>query len=145
MLEGMLALLMRKREEEVMFHLKRKRRGKKRGRRRKSTRRRAVGIRAAVGLSLTPSIRVTLKRKKRRLGEDKHFDLTGVYTLLFLVCLLALRVCACPYRQQATSLGSHFTWLDDLQSPTDQPFCVDCKPDQANWTYKSLYRGDIAR
>lgn len=58
----------------------------------------------------------------------------------FHVCL-----CACPCRQQATSLGSRFSWLDDLKSPTDHPFCVDCKPDQANWTYKSLYRGDIAR
>ncbi|XP_017281642.1 nuclear exosome regulator NRDE2 [Kryptolebias marmoratus] len=48
-------------------------------------------------------------------------------------------------RQQATSLASRFSWLDDLQSPTDRPFCVDRKPDQANWTYKSLYRGDIAR
>ncbi|XP_013855359.1 protein NRDE2 homolog [Austrofundulus limnaeus] len=47
-------------------------------------------------------------------------------------------------RQQAP-LASHFSWLDDLQSPTDQPFCVDRKPDPANWTYKSLYRGDIAR
>ncbi|KAM4626041.1 nuclear exosome regulator NRDE2 [Polymixia lowei] len=46
---------------------------------------------------------------------------------------------------QATPLASRFSWLDDLQSPTNQPFCVDPKPDAANWTYKSLYRGDIAR
>ncbi|KAM6973261.1 nuclear exosome regulator NRDE2 [Aplochiton taeniatus] len=38
-----------------------------------------------------------------------------------------------------------FSWLDDLQSPTDQLFCLNRKPDPANWQYKSLYRGDIAR
>ncbi|XP_040917321.1 nuclear exosome regulator NRDE2 [Toxotes jaculatrix] len=47
-------------------------------------------------------------------------------------------------RSQAP-LASRFSWLDDLQSPTEHPFCVDCKPDPANWTYKSLYRGDVAR
>ncbi|TNM95670.1 hypothetical protein fugu_016753 [Takifugu bimaculatus] len=29
--------------------------------------------------------------------------------------------------------------------PQLQLFCVDRKPDPANWTYKSLYRGDIAK
>ncbi|CAM9312156.1 unnamed protein product [Lampetra planeri] len=48
-------------------------------------------------------------------------------------------------RTRAVSLGSRFCWLDDLQSPTVHKFCVDCKPDPANWTYKSLYRGDIVR
>ncbi|XP_007575926.1 protein NRDE2 homolog isoform X1 [Poecilia formosa] len=48
-------------------------------------------------------------------------------------------------RHQPASLGTRFTWLDDLQSPTENPFCVDRKPDPANWTYKSLYRGDVAR
>ncbi|XP_015245421.1 PREDICTED: protein NRDE2 homolog [Cyprinodon variegatus] len=48
-------------------------------------------------------------------------------------------------REQPVLLGSRFSWLDDLQSPTEHPFCVDCKPDAANWTYKSLYRGDVAR
>ncbi|XP_022606427.1 protein NRDE2 homolog [Seriola dumerili] len=48
-------------------------------------------------------------------------------------------------RSQAVSVASRFSWLDDLQSPTEHPFCVDRKPDPANWTYKSLYRGDVAR
>uniref|UniRef100_A0A667ZTK2 NRDE-2, necessary for RNA interference, domain containing n=1 Tax=Myripristis murdjan TaxID=586833 RepID=A0A667ZTK2_9TELE len=48
-------------------------------------------------------------------------------------------------RSQAAPLSSRFFWLDDLQSPTEQPFCLDRKPDPANWTYKSLYRADIAR
>nr|XP_015831138.2 nuclear exosome regulator NRDE2 isoform X3 [Nothobranchius furzeri] len=48
-------------------------------------------------------------------------------------------------RHQDTSLASRFSWLDDLQAPTGHPFCVDRKPDSANWTYKSLYRGDVAR
>ncbi|CAB1335387.1 unnamed protein product [Coregonus sp. 'balchen'] len=30
-------------------------------------------------------------------------------------------------------------------TPTDRPFCVDRRADRANWEYKSLYRGDIAR
>lgn len=38
-----------------------------------------------------------------------------------------------------------FMWLDDLQTPTDSPFCIDRRADRANWQYKSLYRGDIAR
>ncbi|XP_029349779.1 protein NRDE2 homolog [Echeneis naucrates] len=48
-------------------------------------------------------------------------------------------------KSQAAPLASCFSWLDDLQSPTEHPFCVDRKPDPANWTYKSLYRGDVAR
>eukprot|EP00064_Thunnus_orientalis_P022416 superscaffoldBa00007516_g22612 len=48
-------------------------------------------------------------------------------------------------RLQDAPLASRFSWLDDLKSPTEQPFCVDSKPDPANWTYKSLYRGDVAR
>ncbi|RVE56981.1 hypothetical protein OJAV_G00211710 [Oryzias javanicus] len=47
--------------------------------------------------------------------------------------------------QHPAPLTSRFSWLDDLQSPTKQLFCVDSKPDSANWTYKSLYRGDVAR
>ncbi|KAM8916495.1 nuclear exosome regulator NRDE2 [Spinachia spinachia] len=46
---------------------------------------------------------------------------------------------------QAPPLASCFSWLDDLKSPTEQPFCVDRKAEPANWTYKSLYRGDVAR
>ncbi|MBN3294897.1 NRDE2 protein, partial [Amia calva] len=38
-----------------------------------------------------------------------------------------------------------FTWIDDLQALPDFPFFIDKKADPANWEYKSLYRGDIAR
>ncbi|KAK2826353.1 hypothetical protein Q5P01_020567 [Channa striata] len=48
-------------------------------------------------------------------------------------------------RPQAAPLATRFSWLDDLQMPAEQPFCVDRKSDPANWTYKSLYKGDIAR
>ncbi|XP_051941629.1 nuclear exosome regulator NRDE2 [Hippocampus zosterae] len=48
-------------------------------------------------------------------------------------------------RPQAAAIPSSFSWLDDIPSPTAQPFCVDCKSDASNWTYKSLYRGDVAR
>nr|XP_029531606.1 protein NRDE2 homolog isoform X2 [Oncorhynchus nerka] len=46
---------------------------------------------------------------------------------------------------EAVQVEGSFVWLDDLQTPTDQPFCVDRRADRANWEYKSLYRGDIAR
>lgn len=40
---------------------------------------------------------------------------------------------------------ARFRWLDDLVSAAEGFFCVDRKADPANWQYKSLYRGDIAR
>ncbi|CAN9502574.1 unnamed protein product [Ophioblennius macclurei] len=48
-------------------------------------------------------------------------------------------------REKVAPLAKSFCWLDDFQSTTEQPFCVDRKPDPANWTYKSLYRGDVTR
>nr|XP_057946402.1 nuclear exosome regulator NRDE2 [Doryrhamphus excisus] len=48
-------------------------------------------------------------------------------------------------RPKVTPLATCFSWLDDVPSPTAQPFCVDPKADPANWTYKSLYRGQVAR
>ncbi|XP_057716285.1 nuclear exosome regulator NRDE2 [Corythoichthys intestinalis] len=48
-------------------------------------------------------------------------------------------------RPQAAPIASSFSWLDDIQSTITQPFCVDSKSDASNWTYKSLYRGDVAR
>ncbi|XP_030308426.1 LOW QUALITY PROTEIN: protein NRDE2 homolog [Calypte anna] len=41
--------------------------------------------------------------------------------------------------------SNRFVWLDDLQPFTTETFRIDKKPDPANWAYKSLYRGDIAR
>ncbi|XP_043929557.1 nuclear exosome regulator NRDE2 [Protopterus annectens] len=38
-----------------------------------------------------------------------------------------------------------FVWLDDIKTPSEECFCIDKKPDFANWEYKSLYRNDIAR
>lgn len=61
---------------------------------------------------------------------------------LWWVCV---GLCVHSCRPRAAPLASCFSWLDDLQSPTEQPFCVDRKADAANWTYKSLYRGDVAR
>ncbi|XP_061699874.1 nuclear exosome regulator NRDE2 isoform X2 [Syngnathoides biaculeatus] len=48
-------------------------------------------------------------------------------------------------RPRAAPISSSFSWLDDIKSPTLQPFCVDSKSDASNWTYKSLYRGNVAR
>ncbi|XP_061853931.1 nuclear exosome regulator NRDE2 isoform X2 [Colius striatus] len=41
--------------------------------------------------------------------------------------------------------NNRFVWLDDIQASTAETFRIDKKPDPANWAYKSLYRGDIAR
>uniref|UniRef100_A0A2K6KZ43 Nuclear exosome regulator NRDE2 n=1 Tax=Rhinopithecus bieti TaxID=61621 RepID=A0A2K6KZ43_RHIBE len=41
--------------------------------------------------------------------------------------------------------GHRFVWLEDIQAVTGETFRTDKKPDPANWEYKSLYRGDIAR
>ncbi|CAN0107574.1 unnamed protein product [Bubo scandiacus] len=41
--------------------------------------------------------------------------------------------------------SNRFVWLDDIQDFTAETFRIDKKPDPANWAYKSLYRGDIAR
>ncbi|XP_069714794.1 nuclear exosome regulator NRDE2 [Phaenicophaeus curvirostris] len=41
--------------------------------------------------------------------------------------------------------SNRFIWLDDIQTLTAETFRIDKKPDPANWAYKSLYRGDIAR
>ncbi|XP_029973188.1 protein NRDE2 homolog [Salarias fasciatus] len=48
-------------------------------------------------------------------------------------------------RKKVASLATSFCWLDDFESTTELPFCVYRKPDPANWTYKSLYRGDVTR
>ncbi|KAG7266320.1 hypothetical protein CRUP_015164 [Coryphaenoides rupestris] len=39
-------------------------------------------------------------------------------------------------REKVAPLSSRFCWLDDVRSPTELPFCVDGKPDAANWTYR---------
>ncbi|XP_069493555.1 nuclear exosome regulator NRDE2 [Ambystoma mexicanum] len=36
-------------------------------------------------------------------------------------------------------------WLEDIPTSAAELFRIDKKPDPANWEYKSLYRGDIAR
>ncbi|XP_003787030.1 protein NRDE2 homolog [Otolemur garnettii] len=45
----------------------------------------------------------------------------------------------------AADIGQRFVWLEDIQALTGETFRTDKKPDPANWEYKSLYRGDIAR
>lgn len=45
----------------------------------------------------------------------------------------------------AADMGHRFVWLEDVQALTGETFRTDKKPDPANWEYKSLYRGDIAR
>lgn len=47
--------------------------------------------------------------------------------------------------QNAAAAGPRCVWLEDIQALTGETFRTDKKPDPANWEYKSLYRGDIAR
>ncbi|XP_062974026.1 nuclear exosome regulator NRDE2 [Elgaria multicarinata webbii] len=44
-----------------------------------------------------------------------------------------------------SSVSYHSIWLDEVQGLTAEVFRADKKPDPANWQYKSLYRGNIAR
>ncbi|XP_033047514.1 nuclear exosome regulator NRDE2 isoform X3 [Trachypithecus francoisi] len=57
--------------------------------------------------------------------------------------------CGSPRSRQgnnaAADTGHRFVWLEDIQAVTGETFRTDKKPDPANWEYKSLYRGDIAR
>ncbi|XP_066484420.1 nuclear exosome regulator NRDE2 isoform X2 [Tiliqua scincoides] len=46
---------------------------------------------------------------------------------------------------KASNVSSHSIWLDDIQGLTTEVFRTDKKADPANWQYKSLYRGNIAR
>ncbi|XP_075470675.1 nuclear exosome regulator NRDE2 isoform X2 [Ascaphus truei] len=48
-------------------------------------------------------------------------------------------------RDTPTSGAGRGFWLDEVQSVTEETFRIDKKADPANWEYKSLYRGDIAR
>ncbi|XP_070797353.1 nuclear exosome regulator NRDE2 [Pituophis catenifer annectens] len=47
--------------------------------------------------------------------------------------------------EKTTNVPYSSTWLDDVQGLTAEGFRTDKKPDPANWQYKSLYRGNIAR
>ncbi|XP_070834915.1 nuclear exosome regulator NRDE2 [Chaetodon trifascialis] len=90
------------------------------------------------------------KSEKKRKKKKKHKKKSGTYSdsngsdseTIYPSDLKREKEADGP---QAAPLASRFSWLDDLQSPTEQLFCVDRKADQANWTYKSLYRGDVAR
>ncbi|XP_006839640.1 PREDICTED: protein NRDE2 homolog [Chrysochloris asiatica] len=45
----------------------------------------------------------------------------------------------------AADSGHGLVWLEDIQALSGETFRTDKKPDPANWEYKSLYRGHIAR
>lgn len=50
-----------------------------------------------------------------------------------------------PGSNSAAETGRRLVWLEDVQAVSGETFRTDKKPDPANWEYKSLYRGDIAR
>uniref|UniRef100_A0A3Q0S868 NRDE-2, necessary for RNA interference, domain containing n=1 Tax=Amphilophus citrinellus TaxID=61819 RepID=A0A3Q0S868_AMPCI len=90
------------------------------------------------------------KKKKKKKQKKKHKKKSGRYSHSSgsdseTIYPSDLKKEQEAERREAPQLASRFSWLDDLQLPTEQPFCVDRKPDPANWTYKSLYRGDVAR
>ncbi|KAF1375128.1 hypothetical protein PFLUV_G00236260 [Perca fluviatilis] len=83
------------------------------------------------------------KKKKHKKKSGRYSDSSGTDSeTIFPSDLKRVKEADSP---QPAPLASCFSWLDDLQSPTNQPFCVDRKADPSNWTYKSLYRGDVAR
>ncbi|XP_061109952.1 nuclear exosome regulator NRDE2 [Conger conger] len=80
------------------------------------------------------------KKRSRAASESSGCDSDTVYPS----DLLKQATDPCRQEEEECVSGS-FVWLDDLQTPTDRPFCIDRKADSANWEYKSLYRADIAR
>ncbi|KAM3871296.1 nuclear exosome regulator NRDE2 [Diretmus argenteus] len=82
------------------------------------------------------------KKKKQKKRSGRSSDSSGSDSETIYPSDLRKQETDSP---QAAPLASCFSWLDDVKSPTELPFCVDRKPDPANWTYKSLYRGDVAR
>uniref|UniRef100_A0A6Q2XAU2 NRDE-2, necessary for RNA interference, domain containing n=1 Tax=Esox lucius TaxID=8010 RepID=A0A6Q2XAU2_ESOLU len=87
---------------------------------------------------------ISSKKKKKEKEKKKKKRKKSLYK-----CILGNKpdrvvVSLCSEEVKGQDEGS-FVWLDDLQTPTDRPFCVDRRADRANWEYKSLYRGDIAR
>ncbi|KAM3594793.1 uncharacterized protein V6R79_014315 [Siganus canaliculatus] len=80
------------------------------------------------------------KKKKHKKGTTRYSDSSGSDSDTIYPSDLKKEE-----RSQAAPLASQFSWLDDLTAPTEHFFCVDRKADPANWTYKSLYRGDVAR
>lgn len=126
----------------TVFQPKRRRERLRKRKRGRKTKRRVGDTQAPVGLTLIQFTPATSKRKKRQRSKKMHILL--FYVFVFFGSYgkwLSLYL----FRQRAPAVATHFSWLDDLQSPTKQPFCVDRKADSANWTYKSLYRGDVAR
>lgn len=63
----------------------------------------------------------------------------------FLKCFSLLLLSHSQGNNAAADTGHRFVWLEDIQAVTGETFRTDKKPDPANWEYKSLYRGDIAR
>ncbi|KAM9777889.1 nuclear exosome regulator NRDE2 [Neosynchiropus ocellatus] len=83
------------------------------------------------------------KKKKHKKKSSKHSDSSESDSEIVFPSDLK-RVQEADSSKTA-KIGNSFSWLDDLPFPTARPFCVDNKPDPANWTYKCLYRGDVAR
>ncbi|KAJ7991114.1 hypothetical protein DPEC_G00293900 [Dallia pectoralis] len=84
------------------------------------------------------------KKKHKKSGEPSPANSGSESDTVYPSDLLKKAQSTIPSEVKGQDEGS-FVWLDDLQAPIDRPFCVDRKADRANWEYKSLYRGDIAR
>uniref|UniRef100_A0A3B4YXD0 NRDE-2, necessary for RNA interference, domain containing n=1 Tax=Stegastes partitus TaxID=144197 RepID=A0A3B4YXD0_9TELE len=97
------------------------------------------------GESNVPPRKKKKKSEKKRKKKKKHKKKSGRYSGSSGSDSDTIYPSDLKREQEVAPLASCFSWLDDLQSPTERPFCVDRKPDPANWTYKSLYRGDVAR
>lgn len=83
------------------------------------------------------------KKKKKHKKRSVHTDSSGSDSEIIFPSDLKKKQDI--DRPENAALASNFLWLDDLTSSQKERFCVDRKPDPSNWTYKSLYRGDVAR
>ncbi|KAM8920996.1 nuclear exosome regulator NRDE2 [Pelodytes ibericus] len=94
----------------------------------------------------TSSKRVKKKKKKKKKVKRKQQDEGGGTSDNESITRTRKTECGEAERQDAqVSASRRWVWLDDVQSVTEETFNIDKKADPANWEYKSLYRGDIAR
>uniref|UniRef100_A0A8C5R346 NRDE-2, necessary for RNA interference, domain containing n=1 Tax=Leptobrachium leishanense TaxID=445787 RepID=A0A8C5R346_9ANUR len=89
------------------------------------------------------------KKKKKKLKKSKRHDgdsEDGSIGDTGSISGLKKSEFATAERKDTQISGSgRWIWLDEAQSVTEETFRIDKKSDPANWEYKSLYRGDIAR
>lgn len=124
---------------------KKKKRKSDKKRKKKKKHKKKSGRRSGSSGSDSDTVYPSDLKKEEEAEKYRHRVMLSFVHMLILQHHTVKLLCICQFRHRAPAVATHFSWLDDVQSPTEQPFCVDRKADPANWTYKSLYRGDVAR